>query len=82
MEDNVKSDPERREDGQGIRSAAVCAAGRSDHLRRQRRRHSGRRRDLDAHAIWPPPIVAAVIITVLAFAVGMTLVILHNKRRR
>ena len=27
-------------------------------------------------------IVAAVIITVLAFAVGMTLVILHNKRRR
>ena len=27
-------------------------------------------------------IVAAVIITVLAFAVGMTLVVLHNKRRR
>ena len=30
----------------------------------------------------PAAIVAAVIITVLAFAVGMTLVILHNKRRR
>ena len=82
MEDNVKSDPECREGGQGsgqllfvllvvliicgVNGVVILAAG----------------------VIWKltqhmaAAIVAAVIITVLAFAVGMTLVVLHNKRRR
>ena len=77
MEDNVKSDPERREDGQGsgLLVVLIICGGNGVGI-------------LAAGVIWTltqhmaAAIVAAVIITVLAFAVGMTLVILHNKRRR
>lgn len=82
MEDNVKSDPERREDGQGsgqllfvLLVVLIICGGNGVGI-------------LAAGVIWTltqhmaAAIVAAVIITVLAFTVGMTLVILHNKRRR
>ena len=77
MEDNVKSDPERREDGQGsgqllfvLLVVLIICGGNGVGI-------------LAAGVIWTlTQHMAAVIITVLAFAIGMTLVILHNKRRR
>ena len=82
MEDNVKSDPECREGGQGsgqllfvLLVVLIICGGNGVGI-------------LAAGVIWKltqhmaAAIVAAVFITVLAFAVGMTLVVLHNKRRR
>ena len=82
MEDNVKSDPECREGGQGsgqllfvLLVVLIICGGNGVGI-------------LAAGVIWKlthhmaAAIVSAVIITVLAFAVGMTLVILQNKRRR
>mgnify|MGYP004658957625 FL=1 len=82
MEDNVKSDPECREGGQGsgqllfvLLVVLIICGGNGVGI-------------LAAGGIWKltqqmaAASVAAVIITVLAFAVGMTLVVLHNKRRR
>ena len=81
MEDNVKSDPEHREGGQGsgqllfvLLVVLIICGGNGVGI-------------LAAGVIWKLThrlaiaIAAAVIITVLAFAAGMALVLLRSRRK-